>query len=78
MLNRILLGLVILGMTVGSVFAQSDGKSQGARVLILPFDGSSAGKYAYLVDGIGNMLATRLGRQRGSTVGRLFLKGGRD
>ncbi len=65
MLKRILAVLAIWALTMGSAFAQSDGKAHGVRVLILPFDGSSAGEYAYLVDGIGNMLASRLAAKEG-------------
>ncbi len=57
--------LAIWALTIGSAFAQSGGKAHGARVLILPFDGSSAGEYAYLVDGIGNMLASRMAAREG-------------
>jgi len=65
MLSRIVVVLVFLFMTIESGFAQSGGESQGSRLLFLPFDGSSAGKYAYLVDGIRNMLATRLASKNG-------------
>lgn len=65
MLSRLLFALVFLGMTMGSAFAQSDGKAPASRVLFLPFDGSAAGKYTYLVDGIRTMLASRLSAKSG-------------
>ena len=65
MLSRILFALVFLGMTMGSAFAQNDGKTAASRVLFLPFDGSSAGEYTYLVDGIRTMLASRLSAKTG-------------
>lgn len=59
------MALVFFGMTMGSALAQNDGKTSGSRILLLPFDGSSAGKYTYLVDGIRNMLASRLAAKPG-------------
>lgn len=45
---------------MGTAAGQSVKAGQTSRFLLLPFDGSSAGKYAYLTDGLRTMLASRL------------------
>lgn len=60
MLRKFFFVPVVLIVLLGTAAAQSDRAEQTSRFLLLPFDGSSAGKYAYLTDGLRSMLASRL------------------
>lgn len=60
MLKRLFFIPLLLLIFLGTAAGQSDTAGQASRFLLLPFAGSSAGKYAYLTDGIRTMLASRL------------------
>lgn len=66
MLNR-LLGIVVCVLILigGGSAALGEERVGISRFLFLPFDSSSAGKYAYLADGVHSMLASRLAAKSG-------------
>lgn len=65
MLNRFLGIMVCLLILGGGSTVQGVEGDEPSRFLFLPFDSSSAGKYAYLADGVHSMLASRLAAKGG-------------
>jgi len=66
MLNNKFLGILVWVLILCGGSAALGNEGAGAsRFLFLPFDGSAAGKYAYLADGVHSMLASRLAAKSG-------------
>ena len=65
MVDRLFRVLVFFALLVAGTDVQAEVGNGPSRFLCFPFDSSSAGKYAYLADGIHSMLASRLAAKSG-------------
>lgn len=65
MVNRLFWVCVCIAVMMGGSVAYGEAGNGTARFLLFPFDGSAAGKYAYLAQGIHSMLASRLAAKSG-------------
>ena len=68
MLNRFLAIMVCMLILCGGSAALGEEGAGASRFLFLPFDSGSAGKFAYLADGVHSMLASRLAAKSGVKV----------
>lgn len=65
MVNRLFWVCVCIAVMMGGSVAYGETGNGTSRFLFFPFDGSAAGKYAYLAQGIHSMLASRLAAKSG-------------
>ncbi len=68
MLRRVTAVIVFCMMTIGVFSANAEVKSTSTRVMVLPFDGTSSGKFSYLTDSIRAMIASRLASRDGIEI----------
>ncbi|SHO52493.1 FG-GAP repeat domain-containing protein [Desulfopila aestuarii] len=68
MLSRIAAVIVLCLMITGVVPAIAAEKAELSRVMVLPFDGSSAGDFQYLTDSVRTMIASRLAAKQNIEV----------
>ncbi len=70
MIARIAIALccVLVCLSHSAVLQAQDKDSDRSKVMILPFDGSSAGKFNYLTDPVRSMVTSRLAGQEGVEV----------
>ncbi len=81
MLSRVVSLIVLVLLSCGSTLAvaagpeaDSGGGQAVARVMILPFDGTAAGNFAYLTDSVRSMVSSRLAAKNGVEIVDYALK----
>ena len=65
MLSRIAALLCCLMMFTGVCSAETGEAGDSSRIMVLPFDGTSSGKFSYLTDSVRSMVSSRLAAKQG-------------